>query len=62
MSSASGAGGLGDGVAFLRQAVDQGADAGVGILDIVHGVLAVLPDGQAQIEIHLGWSGLALKK
>ena len=57
-----GVGGLGDGVAFLRQTVDQGADAGVGILDIIHGVLAVLPDGQVQVEIDGAGGGAGVEE
>ena len=42
-----------DGIALGLQILQQGADAGVGVLHIVHRVLAVLPDGQTQIELHL---------
>jgi len=50
-----------DGVAVGGQVFQQGADPGMGVLDIVHGVFAVLPDGQAQVELHLGL-GLGVEK
>ena len=44
----------GDARALARQGTEQGADAGVGVLHIVDGILAVLPDGEAQVKLHLG--------
>ena len=43
--------GLGHLSALLSQTGNEGADAGVGVLDIVHGVLAVLPHRQIQVEV-----------
>ena len=37
--------------AALRHTGQEGADAGVGVLDIVHRVFAVLTDGQVQVEV-----------
>ena len=40
-------------IALCRQRFQQRADASVGVLDVVHRILAVLPDGQTQIKLHL---------
>ena len=47
----------GDRRPLLRQPGHQGADAGVGILDIVHRVLAVLPHRQVQVKVQGAGAG-----
>ena len=46
-------GGVRHGVAVRGQVADDGADARVGVLHVVDGVLAVLAHGEAEVEVHL---------
>src|SRR5699024_2688797 len=47
--------------ALRRQGADQGADAGVGVLDVVDRVLAVLPHRQVQVEVQGAGSGAGVE-
>ena len=53
---------VGHEVSLLGQPGNEGADAGVGVLDIVDRVLAVLPNRQIQIEVQGGGGGAGVEE